>query len=355
MTELEELELRHHSFTHLPAEIGHLARLRTLSLRNNALEKLPVELGQLTNLDLLDLNENQLTELPGEIGQLSNLKYLFLAVNRLTCLPREIGQLTNLASLNLWGNQLRELPAEIGELRNLRGLDLRRNHLIRLPAEIRQLRKLEDLELENNQLTELPVEISDLKRLHPLNLDGNPIGGLPEEQKHLLGIAFEIGDYGGLEPLRALYDEVHVDHGLFSLVDVDGPPPNEEGAGWPFDRDYMVETDWVLTKPNSVVFLSADSYHYAWVRLEAWEHEAPHAAGVWDEIWEGSFSSSSGRVQLLPLMNAASRHLFMLGTAGQEYHLRVSCRGRQEVARVGWEDGSPPRGVEQYLMQFWLA
>lgn len=215
------------------------------------------------------------------------------------------------------------------------------------------MRNLEFLEIENNQLTELPAEIRDLKRLHPLKLDGNPIGELPEEQKHLLGITFEIEGYGGLEPLRTLYDEVHVDHSLFGLVDVDGSPPDEENAGWPFDWNYMVETDWVLAKPNGVVFVSAASYHYAWIRLEVWEHEAPHAAGVWDEVWEGFFSSSSGRVHLCPLMEAASRHLFMLGTAGQEYHLRVSCRGRQEVAIAGWEEES--RGVEQYLMQFWVA
>lgn len=373
LTALESLQLRYHSIARLPAEIGQLTHLHTLWLTDSELEELPSEIGQLTNLIQLMLNgnqlrklpaeigrltslctfglsQNQLTELPPEIGHLSRLRFLKLDRNQLAHLPAEIGHLSESVSLELESNQLTELPAEIGQLRHLSILRLKNNRLRRLPAEIGQLSHLEHLELENNQLTELPEEITNLKRLHPLNLDGNPIGELPAEQRHLLGITFEAEAYSGSEPLRVLYDEVLVDYGLFALIDVDGPPEEEEDVGWPFGEELP---EWVQAKPNAVCFRSREMWHYPWVRLEAWEQEAPPVRGIWDETCEVSFTSTSGRICLYVLAGEVSRHVFTLGPAGRAYHLRAFRRERQEERNAARKESGIPQGTEQYLLQFW--
>ena len=359
LTNLTQLSLSGNRLRNLPAEIGRLTNLTQLSLNGNQLRSLPAEIGRLTSLYTLELNHNQLTEVPAEIGHLSRLTRLPLEENLLTHLPAEIGQLHALDILDLSGNRLTELPAEIGQLRQLSILQLKDNRLGHLPTEIGQLSHLEFLELENNQLTELPTEITNLKQLHPLNLDGNPIGELPPEQRHLLGITFEVEEYGGPQPLRVLYDEVFVEYALFALID-------EKGSNGSFDEKLP---GWVQANPDIVYFNGENIYHYAWVRLEAWEREAPPVRGTWDETSEVSFTSTSGHVCLCDVMGGeVSRHVLTLGPAGQAYHLRAFRWIQPEKEDDDWEEEQPekenddweedsslPRGIERYLLQFWPA
>ena len=128
----------------IPAELGHLAKLKSLRLSSNELSgPIPAELGNLANLESLDLNENQLS---GPI-------------------PAELSQLTNLRELRLYHNQLSgPIPAELGNLSNLEWLYLYRNELSGpIPAELSQLTNLQELRLEYNQLSgAIPAEFINL-------------------------------------------------------------------------------------------------------------------------------------------------------------------------------------------------
>lgn len=81
-TDLLTLDLSNNNLTGaLPAEVRHLAQLRTLNLSYNEFTGVPAEVGQLKNLEYLDLSHNQITGLPYELGNLSNLKELILTGN----------------------------------------------------------------------------------------------------------------------------------------------------------------------------------------------------------------------------------------------------------------------------------
>jgi len=413
LANLKSLSLNANHLTRLPPEIGQLSCLENLEANKNHLTRLPPEIGQLTRLNTLKLDSNQLSSLPPEIGHLSHLKELHLNWNQLHSLPPEIGHLTSLTQLALTRNPLQSLPAEIGQLMNLRTLvvresfalaylppemcslkalqtlDLEYNTLQYLPREIGRLRKLATLSLSGNWLQELPRQMGQLPHLAHLNLASNRITELPREIDQLISLTnlrldepllndlparlqalintprrperkamfFETGPYSdrsghGQSPRRLVCHEINVDSSQFLLQDAHTHLQCEQQG--------TVDT-WIQLSEHGIAFLSAAQYHYAWVRMEAWEDEPPALPGLWEITSELTIAPHSGIVMLVELVGgwSASLELMPGKEPGCPYRMRASCRGRETLAEFftrQWEDEEEdpiPHGLEQYLLQFW--
>lgn len=368
----------------LPPEIGHLTRLSTLALAGNQLRRLPSTFAQLANLQTLDLSSNVffevpealvhlhnlrhldlsynfLKQLPAELGQLRLLETLRLAHNHLEWLPRELGQLARLESLLLDGNRLTGLPQELGQLTRLLRLSLENNRCQTLPEELTHLLRLEHLSLERNQLSTLPSALIDLPYLHPLVLDGNPLDQLdPELLTRLTTLAgFPVEAYRDatgtiLTPKHIQYQELWLEEQLFYAIDASQnshrPSKPVHPPATPLEIDL-----------NQVLFQSSRQHHYIWIRLEFWDDEPPMPAGTWDLSSDPtkSFHFTAGVPDSGTLYfcdqwgEKLSRHHFQVGEANKYYSIRILCRGREEARQATWNDGHPPRGHEQYLIQFW--
>ncbi|MGW1765552.1 hypothetical protein ACWCQL_15950 [Streptomyces sp. NPDC002073] len=94
---------------------------------------------------------------------------------------------------------------------------------------------------------------------------------------------------------------------------------------------------------------SAGHTHRAAVTVRVWDGEPAPAGGPWDEQGEVDYESVSGDVAVWGPGRAPD--LIRLERAGL-WRVRVSCTGRQEVARVT-EDGGSAVGVERYEVDFW--
>lgn len=211
LTQLEILDLSHHTINYLPSTIGQLTRLKVLNLGHNVLEKLPETIAQLSQLRILylnwnkldkanltvikplsalvelDLSNNYLTIFPNGIKQLHQLKLLNLADNQLEKLDLTIGdKLTNLEYLNLSYNNFKVFPKAIFQFKKLKTLRLagadsydayvrqEADYFLEIiPAEITVLTQLEILDLSFQSLQALPPTFYQLSKLHTLNLRGN--------------------------------------------------------------------------------------------------------------------------------------------------------------------------------------
>jgi Leucine rich repeat len=316
-----------------------------LVLTHNPLQSLPAEIGQLTNLRTLVVRESfALAYLPPEMCSLKALQTLDLEYNNLQYLPREIGRLRKLATLSLSGNWLQELPRQMCQLPHLAHLNLSSNRITELPKEIDQLISLTSLRLDEPLLNALPARLQAL-----IDTPRRP------ERK---AIFFETGPYydrsgHGQSPRRLVCHEINVDYSQFLLQDAHTHLECEQQG---------TVDNWIQISEHGIVFLSAAQYHYAWVRMEAWEDEPPAVPGSWEMRSELTIIPHSGIVMLAELMGGWSASLELLPgkEPGCPYRMRASCRGRETLAEfftIQWEDDEEedpiPHGLEQYLLQFW--
>ena len=98
--DLQRLELQANQLTgSIPADLGHLAALRSLDLSSNSFrDSIPKEIGDLIELRRLDLRQNQFAgRVPDKLGQLARLEELYLSHNQMTgSLPMSLVALNGL-------------------------------------------------------------------------------------------------------------------------------------------------------------------------------------------------------------------------------------------------------------------
>ena len=147
--------------------------------------------------------------------------------------------------------------------------------------------------------------------------------------------------------VRTFEDYVMVDDGQFYLLDealLDMPIP-----------DFSPE-EWVKSGRDWIAFLSGGQDHDALVRFEVWSGRPRPNADLWEANTEIEFQATSGKVRLWAPTIGPSESEILLGHPGR-YRVRVYSRGRQAVAEaidaITSEDAELPRGIEQYLLQFW--
>ena len=167
----------------LPAELGHLTRMKTLILAENPLTgPIPPELGNLSNLERLWLYYTLFSgPLPPELGSLSSLEELWLERIPLRGpIPPALGDLSSLRFLVMnYSNLSGPIPAELGRLSSLETLSLGQNRLAgSIPGELGDLSRLENLGLHENDLTgSIPPELGGLTNLRRAWLHDNGLTG----------------------------------------------------------------------------------------------------------------------------------------------------------------------------------
>ncbi|XP_044371891.1 receptor kinase-like protein Xa21 [Triticum aestivum] len=167
----------------LPADLGHLRRLRVLNLSMNSLQGgIPTSLAGCTNLMKLSLAHNQLRgEIPGEIGSLRNLVFFTLHTNYLTGnIPSSLGNLSSLVALSMAKNFLSGMiPTSFGNLSNLTIISLLNNQLSgAIPSSLGRLTNMVTLILDQNNLTgSIPPTIWNMSSLVLFSVETNELTG----------------------------------------------------------------------------------------------------------------------------------------------------------------------------------
>ncbi|WP_189135308.1 hypothetical protein [Wenjunlia tyrosinilytica] len=97
--------------------------------------------------------------------------------------------------------------------------------------------------------------------------------------------------------------------------------------------------------------VSGGHTHTARVEAEIWDAQPdPDVSTLWEAQAEAEIFCPSGELTLSGLTRPMQKVLH-LGTPGRRWGVRVHCAGRENVH---WEAQlDVPRGVEQYLVQFW--
>jgi Leucine-rich repeat (LRR) protein len=132
LIKLRCLFLANNMFTTVPTVIGSMESLFMLSFKSNSLESLPGE-SLHPNIAWLILTDNKLATLPAEIGHLKKLRKLMLAGNQLCHLPSEMSNCTSLELIRLSANSFSALPDWLFSLPNLAWLGLGGNPISSLP------------------------------------------------------------------------------------------------------------------------------------------------------------------------------------------------------------------------------
>lgn len=131
--------------------------------------------------------------------------------------------------------------------------------------------------------------------------------------------------------------------GLQESDDADLPVP------FPDDFDFDV---FLSTHPGRLDITSGGHTHTAAVSVEVWDGPPPQQdpAG-WDEQAEAEFTSSSGEVAVWSMHTGRTDALITLADSGGSWRVRVSCAGRAAAAALSEGEGTG-HGVERYLVQF---
>ncbi|KAK4461969.1 hypothetical protein QBC42DRAFT_346759 [Cladorrhinum samala] len=210
---LELLDLHGNNISSLPANFGHLSRLRVLNISENSFEELPfgilasLPLTELTArknelkgtliqesvlslpaLQTLDVSSNQLVQLcsPGSSVIMPALHQLCVSMNRLQSLP-DVSGWTALVTLSADENSINAIPEGFTSLQQLRTVDFSSNDIRVIPTEIGQMDGLAMLRLSGNPLREKKfstITTEELKTLlaqrlepPPEHLDPEPVDG----------------------------------------------------------------------------------------------------------------------------------------------------------------------------------
>ena len=115
MVNLETLNLRHNSLSHLCNGLKNMTKLTSVWLACNPFESLEEEFpfDALLNIEYLDLDRTNMKTLPGGIGQMVKIKHIDLNRNKLKCLPKEICNLPSDATVLLHGNPHISPPLDV--------------------------------------------------------------------------------------------------------------------------------------------------------------------------------------------------------------------------------------------------
>ena len=115
MVNLETLNLRDNSLSHLGNGLKNMTKLTWVNLDDNPFESLEEEFpfDTLVNIEYLYLARTNMKTLPGGIGQMVKIKTIYLIGNRLECLPKEFCNLPSDATVYLHGNPLSSPPLDV--------------------------------------------------------------------------------------------------------------------------------------------------------------------------------------------------------------------------------------------------
>lgn len=225
---LNNLQLYHNNLTSLPSDLlKGVPRLNTLDLTGNQLVHLPPNIFSNTSLHSLVLKNNRIDKADAEWFSInSSVTWLDLSGNRLTGVTSALFQkLPNLQDLDLSYNNLQELqPDALQSLQHLETLNLAGNKLISFqPTTFHHNLKLSKLYLQENQLRHLPPRLlRGLQHLELLLLNQNQLQWLP----------------GGF-----------VQESQSSLRMI------LRGNPWACDETILPLWEWLITHPESVIFL----------------------------------------------------------------------------------------------------
>ncbi|MDP9607852.1 MULTISPECIES: hypothetical protein [Streptomyces] len=115
----------------------------------------------------------------------------------------------------------------------------------------------------------------------------------------------------------------------------------------------MDEGVFVTAHPGRVDIESAGHTHTAAMTAQVWDGEPPADTGrVWDLRADTVIHSGTGVLQVWAVAYGPIPDEIELGDPGADWHVRVYCTGREDVARIV-EDEGIAEGAEQYLIQFW--
>ncbi|MGW3157574.1 hypothetical protein [Streptomyces sp. NPDC001089] len=151
------------------------------------------------------------------------------------------------------------------------------------------------------------------------------------------------------ELVRRQHVDAYVGYHAFGLQDGDDadlPVP------FPDDFDFGV---FLGAHPGRLDITSGGHTHTAAVSVEVWDGPPPEQdpAG-WDEQAEAVFESISGEVAVWSMHTGRSDDLVTLADSGGSWRVRVSCVGRAAAAALSEGEGTGA-GAERYLVQFWPA
>ena len=115
----------------------------------------------------------------------------------------------------------------------------------------------------------------------------------------------------------------------------------------------MDEGVFVTAHPGRVDIESAGHTHTATMTAQVWDGEPPlDSSRVWDLRADTTVRSATGTMEVWAVAYGPIEDVIELGASDRDWHVRVFCSGRDEVARVIEEEGIA-EGVERYLVQFW--
>lgn len=150
-----------------------------------------------------------------------------------------------------------------------------------------------------------------------------------------------------------LHEVVTVERSEFLLRDQEGTL--DEPPGWPRLEEISARLNhgsWFEATLNWAVFLSSVPWHETQVTLELWDASPPEISDSWEKSKITSFYSSSGLVYVSELFGSGPPPVPMdLRKNASDWAIRASRR-----PGTGWswpDEDVPPRGVEEWRIQFW--
>ncbi|XP_017062006.1 leucine-rich repeat-containing protein 40 [Drosophila ficusphila] len=124
---LTHLILTKNQICFLPTNISQFSKLSVLNLSGNLLSDLPMELGGLHLLQELDISHNRFHHLPPCIHELEGLRTLLAHDNQIKAIDASeagLGGLRELENLDLKNNNIQLVPPVLGRMEKLNSLEL---------------------------------------------------------------------------------------------------------------------------------------------------------------------------------------------------------------------------------------
>ena len=146
-----------------PGACGKMKRLRRLYMSGCGLTCLPEDLDQMVNLETLDLRGNSLSHLGNNLKNMTKLTYVLLAENPFESLEEEFpfDTLVNIECLYLGRTNMKTLPGGIGQMVKIKEISLYGNQLECLPKEFCNLPSDAQVYLFDNPLSSPPLDVCE--------------------------------------------------------------------------------------------------------------------------------------------------------------------------------------------------
>ena len=146
-----------------PGTCGKMKRLRVLYMYRCGLTCLPEDLDQMVNLERLDLRDNSLSHLGNGLKNMTKLTYVDLGDNPFESLEEEFpfDTLVNIERLSLDQTNMKTLPGGIGQMVKIKSISLYGNQLQCLPKEICNLPSDATVILDDNPLSSPPLDVCE--------------------------------------------------------------------------------------------------------------------------------------------------------------------------------------------------